>query len=166
MERTVDFAALGRVAKRAELTGISLVEIAAKCDPQGVGSLQPNVDLDCKPGAYSGNRLDVICDYTFSVSANEAKIAEATIKYRLTYELVGSESPADADLAEFARANGALHSWPYVRELLYSLTSRMGYPAYILPAMHFSSIPRKKDSAPATSEGSEPSEAPEIAKHK
>lgn len=146
MERTVDFAAVGRVAKRAEVVGIRLVEIHAKCDPKRLGSLQPNVELDCKPGEFSTERMDVICDYKFTVRSGEIEIADASIKYLLSYELSGTEAPAEEDVAEFARANGALHSWPFVRELLYGLTSRMGYPPYTLPTMHFKSTPKVESS--------------------
>ena len=165
MERTVDFAAIGRVAKRAELTGIRLIEISAKCDPKGVGSLEPKVDLDCKPGVYSASGLEIICDYTFTVSAGQAAIAEANIKYLLVYELSGSESPAEADIAEFARANGALHSWPFVREIIYSLTSRMGYPPYTLPTMHFKGTPKKHPPAQAEeAKADQPEASPETEK--
>ena len=153
------------MAKRAELTGIRLIEISAKCDPKAIGSLEPKVDLDCKPGAYSASELEIVCDYTFTVRAGQAEIAEANIKYLLVYELSGSGTPAEADLAEFARANGALHSWPFVRELIYSLTSRMGYPPYTLPTMHFDSTPKEKPAVQAEeAKADQPEASPETEK--
>lgn len=129
-----------------------LVEIHAKCDPSQLGSLEPSVELDCKPGTFSNAQMDVICDYTFTVRSGETKIADATIKYLLSYDLTGADTPADSDVLEFARANGALHSWPFVRELLYGLTSRMGYPPYTLPTMHFKGAPKIEASEPVAEE--------------
>ncbi len=138
MERTVDLAAVGRVAKRVELKGVRLAAISAKCAPEVSGSsLMPNVELDCKLGKHGEGSLEIVCDYTFSAQSEQTKAIESSITYLLVYEISGVESPSESDLAEFARANGALHSWPFVRELLYGLTSRMGYPPFTLPVMHF-----------------------------
>jgi preprotein translocase subunit SecB len=138
LERAVDLAAVGRVAKRVELKGVRLAAINAKCAPEVLSSsLMPSVELDCKLGKHGENSLEVVCDYTFIAQAEQTKAIESSITYLLVYEVSGVESPSESDLAEFARANGALHSWPFVRELLYGLTSRMGYPPFTLPVMHF-----------------------------
>jgi preprotein translocase subunit SecB len=142
LDRTVDLAAVNRVAKSVELKGVRLAEITATCDPAAYGpSLIPDVELDCKLGAHDDNNLDVICSYTFAAKAEEKQAIHSAITYLLHYEISGSSSPSADDLAEFARANGALHSWPFVRELLYGLTSRMGFPPYTLPVMHFNVKP-------------------------
>jgi preprotein translocase subunit SecB len=139
LDRPVDLAAVNRVAKRVELKGVRLSEISAKCDPTVIGpSLMPNVDLDCKVGEHNESSLEVICNYTFAAQSEGKQVIQSTITYLLSYEVSGSESPSAEDLTEFAKANGALHSWPFVRELLYGLTSRMGYPPYTLPVIHFS----------------------------
>jgi preprotein translocase subunit SecB len=94
----------------------------------------------------------VICDYTFTAHANQIQAVESRIKYLLEYEIGGgAEAPSADDVAEFARANGALNSWPFVRELLYGLTSRLGYPPFTLPLMHFNTkpaIPSVSDAKP------------------
>jgi hypothetical protein len=155
LERTVDFAAISRVAKTADLTDVRLLSINAKCNPANASSLRSKIDLDCKPGDYSPNKLEVFCEYSFVGLSGEARIIEATISYALTYTLAGSEEPSESDLVEFARANGALHSWPFVRAALHGLTSKMGYPSYILPTLHF----RAKSDPEAKPEGeTDPSE--------
>lgn len=114
-----------------------LTEVSAKCEPSVQGTLVPSVDLECKPGLLGPSVLEVICEYTFTAHANQLQAIESVIKYLLEYEIGGTEAPSADDVAEFARANGALNSWPFVRELLYSLTSRLGYPPFTLPLMHF-----------------------------
>ena len=138
MERTVDLTAVNRVSTRVELKGVRLVAISAACNPSISGpSLRPEVNLDCKLGNYDATTLEVICDYTFVAHSDQEQAIESTIRYLLQYELAGTETAKPSDLAEFANANGALHSWPFVREMLYGLTSRMGFPPYTLPLMHF-----------------------------
>jgi len=142
LETTVDLAAVGRVAKRVELKGVRLAEISAMCNPKVQGPLVPNVKLECKLGEHAANSIEVVCDYTFVAQSDQVQAIESKIKYLLLYEISGSESPNPSDLAEFAKANGALHSWPFVREVLFGLTSRMGYPPYTLPVMHFNQPPK------------------------
>lgn len=144
MDKTVDFTAIARVAKRAELKSVRLIEISAKCEPAVTGSLVPSVDLECKPGELAHDTLEVICEYTFSAHSNQVLVVSSSIKYLLVYEISDGESPSPEDVAEFARANGALNSWPFIREVLYGLTSRMGYPPFTLPLMHFSTQPKLK----------------------
>ena len=158
MERTVDLAAVGRVAKKVELKAVRLVEISAKCMPEILGSLLPDVDVDCHVGKHDGSAIEVLCDYKFSAKSEERETIDSTIQYLLQYEISGGEAPSENDLAEFARANGTLNSWPFVREVLYGLTSRMGYPPFTLPLMHFNpkaATPKpkadtSKDSPPAS----------------
>jgi preprotein translocase subunit SecB len=97
----------------------------------------PAVNLECKLGAHGPNAVEVFCDYTFVANSDQTPAIESAISYLLLYEISGGASSNIDDLTEFARANGALHSWPFVRELLFGLTSRMGYPPYTLPVMHF-----------------------------
>ena len=155
MQKTVDLAAVSRVARRVELTGVRLAAILAKCDSKVVGtSLEPEVNLDCKLGEHNESAIEVVCDYTFIAHSGETQAIESAIQYLLIYEISGAQSPSAEDMAEFARANGALHSWPFVRELLDGLTSRMGYPPYTLPVMHFNTSPPPTN-APAPVENTE-----------
>ena len=154
MDRTVDFAAIARVAKRSELRSVRLIEIIAKCSPGNGGALVPYIKLECKPRTVANDVLEVVCDYTFTAHTNEVQVVSCAISYALEYDVAGGESPTTADVEEFARANGALNSWPFVRELLYGLTSKMGYPPYTLPLLHFSTKPPLA--------AVEPSEAPSL----
>ncbi len=104
-----------------------------------MGTLVPNVSLDCKPRSVTADTLEVVCKYKFTAHSNEVQAVTSDITYLLVYDITGGESPSESDIAEFARANGTLNSWPFVREVLFGLTSRMGYPPYTLPLMHFNS---------------------------
>jgi hypothetical protein len=148
-EKFVDFIAIGRVASRAELKSIRVTDVSASCDPHVAGTLEPTLDLECKVLKRDASLVEIGCDYRFSATAGDAKVAKANVKYLLTYEISGVEPVADGDLNEFAIANGTLHSWPFVRETLYGLTSRMGFPPYTLPVHHFKPKPVEKKATPA-----------------
>jgi preprotein translocase subunit SecB len=161
-EKVVDFAAAGRVAKRVELKAVRVTEVSAKCDPKIKGPLEATLDLECAVIGRESSALEVACDYRFTAHTPEAQAAEAAIKYLLVYEIQGGEPLADEDIAEFAVANGTLHSWPFAREFLYGLTSKMGYFPYTLATFHFKPKPREKEKkdanekATATTEHSAP----------
>jgi preprotein translocase subunit SecB len=153
LERTVDFAAIARVAKKAELKSVRMIEISARCETAVLGTtLVPAVNLECKPGALSKGTFEVLCEYEFSARIDKVQVVESKITYLLAYEISGTEDPSPEDLAEFARANGTLNSWPFVREVLFGLTSRMGYPPYTLPLMHFNTKAAPKRTPKPSSE--------------
>ncbi len=149
-ERPVDFAALGRVSSRAELKTIRLTEVTARCDPKtpsGSTVFEAKLTNDCQVVGRERGALQVACNYRFTVQIAEAPIAQAMIKYLLDYDLRGIEPIAAEDIEEFAFANGTLHSWPFVREFIYGLTVKMGYPPYTLPVVHFVPKPPQKQAA-------------------
>jgi preprotein translocase subunit SecB len=146
-EKVVDFAAVGRISQRVELKTVRLMEMIAKCVSKAVGPLEAKLESNCSVLTNEKETLEVLCDYKFSAHAAEREIASALVKYVVSYELRGEDPVSEEDLAEFALANGTSHSWPFVRECIYSLTSRMGYPPYTLPVVHFKAKPQEKKNA-------------------
>src|SRR5438132_471364 len=115
----VNMKAVGRVSSRVNLTEVRLVEVTAKreADNSG-GKLESTFDHNYQPIRCAEGWIEVGCFFHFTVSTGEAKVAEAHLTYHLFYELSGDELPVDDDLKQFASANGAYHSWPFVREML------------------------------------------------
>ena len=146
---TVDFAAVGRVSKFAELKDIRLTDTSAKSDPGLIGPLESEFSHNCSIVKNENGVLDVACQYHFIGSASQAKVIDIEIKYLITYSLNSPEPLPNDDLSQFANANGTLHSWPFVREFLNSLTSRMGFPPFKLGVMHFAPLPAPPKSADA-----------------
>lgn len=140
-QSTVDFAAVARVSKYTELKDIRLTNVAAKCDPEASGPLASEFTHECAIVGRGKDFLDVTCEYHFSGRTGETLVIEILIKYLVSYALNASEPLAEEDISQFAPANGTLHSWPFVREFLRELTSRMGVPPFKLGVMHF--VPQK-----------------------
>ena len=155
-EKIVDFAAAGRIASRTELRDVRVAEVTATCDPLPRGILEPTLEVDCVVGKRSEVELQVECAYRFNARVGEVPVVTAAIKYVILYDVKGSESLADGDLTEFAVGNGTLHSWPFVREFLHGLTSRMGFPPYTLPVVHFKpKVSPKKEAAAKSSKAAD-----------
>lgn len=61
--------------------------------------------------------------------------------FDLLYDLPKAKDFAAADLSRFANVNGVYNAWPYWRELVQSITVRMGLPPIVLPVFR---IPRRE----------------------
>jgi hypothetical protein len=141
-QSTVDFAAVGRVSKYIELNDIRLTEVSAKFDPvANIGPLASEFAHECTVAGHGKDFLDVACGYHFAGRTGQTQAIEILIKYLLSYTVNASEPLAEEDISQFAISNGTLHSWPFVREFLHELTSRMGVPPFKLGVMHF--VPQK-----------------------
>jgi len=133
----VDFAAVSRVSQYAELKDIRVVDVSAKCDPKYTAPLEPEFSHECSVVGNENGALDISCQYRFTGNAAQTRIVDIEIKYLLTYAISSPEPLLEADITQFANGNGTLHSWPFVREFLHSMTSRMGVPPFKLGVMHF-----------------------------
>jgi hypothetical protein len=71
--------------------------------------------------------------------------ATASLQYRLTASSPPPEDNRAALFAGFASVNGLYNAWPYLREQMQTLTSRMGIPPLVLPVYR---VPRRQK-APA-----------------
>jgi preprotein translocase subunit SecB len=145
-----DFAAIGRVSRYAELKDIRVTDVSAKCDPKYAAPLEAEFSHHCVALGNENGALDVSCEYRFTGKAAQTTIVEVVIKYLVTYAMSAAPEPLPKeDIDQFAAANGTLHSWPFVREFLHSITSRMGIPPFTLGVMHFVPTPAPQQPQPA-----------------
>jgi preprotein translocase subunit SecB len=155
-ERNIDLVAVGRIARRVELKDIRLTELAASAAERVKGSLEAELSHECSAKRPEPELLEINCDYKFAVRCNEALAASVSFTYTILYLIAGDEAIAEQDLSDFAFANGTYHSWPFVRQLLYDITSKMGYPPYTLPVFRFNPKPPVKPAADTNSETGKP----------
>ena len=141
----LDFVAAARVSRRVELSVLRLttVLLAAKdvagtnLDYSGVQHKIPRREVTPE------GRIEVECAYKFTFASEGNADLDLLLSYFLVYSLHGDEPVDDNDLQHFADANGRYHSWPFAREMVASLTSKMGGAPCILPALSFN--PRADD---------------------
>lgn len=134
--KDVDLAAAIRVSRRVELRDIRLTHIAADGPVHYPGALNSQVDHDCSATKIEADAIELECAYRFhALSDTQEGVLEASLKYLLSYAVSGTDPLDPSDVAHFAYASGTLHSWPFVRQFLFSLTANMGYPPFTL-AVH------------------------------
>jgi hypothetical protein len=142
----VDMAAIRRVASRVDLQSIVLIELKGRRTAESPGgSLKPRIEHSHEVALLTPSRLMIESKYKFEVRIDERVVIDTEFAYLLSYAVVGEGPIAETDLKVFAQANGAYHSWPFVRELLHTTTSRMGYPPFVLPVLTFK--PPRRDLA-------------------
>lgn len=136
----LDLVAASRVSRRVDVEAIRLVEV--QLDPESVGisgdvlrSVEPGHDT--QPYVRDG-KIEVECRYEFNFHTQDDLAFTLRLVYRVLYELKSGDPPDENDLRHFADANGRYHTWPFVRETVVSLTGKMGYRPYVLPALSFS----------------------------
>lgn len=86
-----------------------------------------------------GERLQVAMDFEFRAVANgesdptEADAVNLTATYLLEYSLPPDLELPEPALEQFAWLNGAYNAWPYWRELVQTVTGRVGLVAITVP---------------------------------
>lgn len=131
---------IARLIAAAQLEDVRLVELTAKTtirSPKDVGS----VDFKISPSARVKERRK---DGTFFVQAmmdarlipterrNDPAIS-VKAEYELKYRLPQTFKAPRRDLHIFAAVNGVFNAWPYWRELIQSIATRMNLPPLTLP---------------------------------
>jgi preprotein translocase subunit SecB len=92
--------------------------------------LEPNFRLATEKRK---DKLLAMADFKVNIKDekdNEILIIQA--EFLLTYTYSGEISITDDIQEKFLETNVPLNSWPYGRELISSITTRMGYPALVI----------------------------------
>jgi len=118
-------------------------------DPESVPEpltvdLKYRANLDSMPQVGEGEtkRLGVLVDFQFGLHCGEddgiVDVLSLTASYLLIYILFKDE---DVELDKrcfrhFAEVNGPYNAWPYLRELVQSVTGRVGLGGLTMPVFH------------------------------
>lgn len=102
----------------------------------------PEVQFRFEPLSSDVHPEVVTTSYQFEVKASDTDtgngVFSIVVVYSLQYSLGELAVPSSDDLVllaqEFSKINGPVHVWPYVRELVSSMTVRMGFPALVIPS--------------------------------
>jgi preprotein translocase subunit SecB len=135
---------LEREAKRAEalqarlyLRDISLYE----CEAKGAGPPDAAVDpvpldaeLDSEVSLMNGSGIDFAV--TLRVSCEDPLIFHVQTTFLVRYRFFDVAKPASkTELDAFSKSYPAIAAWPYIRETMQALASRMGFPTEPLPLL-------------------------------
>jgi hypothetical protein len=128
------------VSKNVQLSGISLksAKVLSDVDPCG-----PPEELELNQSYRARfelsddypDKLFVYVELRLSAARGDGGVNVVDLEgtYRLVYDLkVAVGYPADS-LRHFAELNGAYNVWPYWRELVQTVTGRVGIPSVVIP---------------------------------
>ena len=142
------------VSQRVELDNIQLVETVARRKPLR-GKLPAKVslsvsvqtDADKKQGAIHV-RPRFILVAPFDDAPNDGLLRIEAL-FLLQYRLPSFEGLRKANIDAFGEMNGLYNGWPFWREFVQAMSSRMGFPALTIPVRRPGSaeVSGKKDSS-------------------
>ena len=118
-----------------ELENISLREVRARLDREALeGPLVVRSDAKAE---YSRDGEQVTVLNTYTVSANARNRKDPAVHIEATYELLftSKRSFTVGFFNVYKKLNLHLHLWPFMRELVNSITARMGVSAMTLPLL-------------------------------
>lgn len=126
-----------RVGGRADLLDLRIRRIHAELHrPAAEAPFSFNLEVspsisraDDKLAVYS-----VAYDFS-SKDSQEQLVLDGTIELSLLYQLAPDADVSDQELAAFGQVSVLFTAYPYLREILHSLTGRMGLPPLILDVM-------------------------------
>jgi len=93
------------------------------------------------------DRLDVDVGLDFEADVAGETVMRLTVTYTVIYLLeAAAQYPADA-LGHFAALNGVFNAWPYWRELVQTVTGRVGLPSVLVPVFNPAVVRLEEDGA-------------------
>jgi len=150
---------LARVVAGVSLAEVRLVEASAVArirNPSAVPDAQMTVSDGARVLARDEHGFTVgvrlashVVERGGEPSEQSPVVISAT--YELRYQLADAEGASDDVLAEFARVNGTFNAWPYLREFVQSMSTRMNLPPLMLPVLKTFG-PRQAETAKAVDE--------------
>jgi hypothetical protein len=122
---------------RMRLRDVSLFE----CEAKGAGPpntpVEPvslTADLDSAVSLQTGDGIDFTV--TLLVAREDPLIFHIQVTYLVRYSYFDHVKPASkTELAAFCKGSPAMAAWPYIRETVQSLATRMGFPTEPLPLL-------------------------------
>ena len=122
---------------RLQLKDITLYECEAKGAGPANAGMDPvtlTADLDSAVSLAEGSNIDFAVTIRVACEDELTFHIEATflVRYRL---FDGAKPPSKAEITAFCRSYPAMAAWPYIRETVQSLSSKMGFPTEPLPLL-------------------------------
>jgi hypothetical protein len=142
--------ALSALQANCEIRSITLVSCSASNakaasgrfkEPYSVKPILSNVAPVCQDGF-------LIVSVSFEYSAWDAseppeRLFLVNCTFELIYELHDNYSPSNDQIVSFGRGTAVFNCWPYAREFLQSITSRLGHQTPAIPLLRI--VPKKAD---------------------
>jgi hypothetical protein len=143
--------ALRSVQDNCEIQGISLLSCNVTKAKAGTSFREPSLSNISPSLRGSSLAVEVSFEYSAWDSSEPAErlfVVNAT--FEAVYQLREAYLPTDEESSSFSRGTAVFNCWPYAREFLRDITSRMGHQTPVLPLLRI--VPRKTDPGQQTIE--------------
>jgi preprotein translocase subunit SecB len=144
----LDMEAVARVAQKAVLKEICLFDAKINREPVSLSPDALTIEHQCStkiiPSQKNDDVLLVLC--TFRVAAFRRKSPDKIIMsieatFCASYVLRPLADFKSEDIEHFSKINPIYNTWPFWREFVHSMTTRMGFPALTVPLLKI--MPKK-----------------------
>jgi len=88
-------------------------------------------------------KMDVFGHDNQHDSRKDKPVAIFEVVMRISYLLKDKELPSENEIAHYAGVMGFMHSWPYFRADIQYLTTKLGFPALVLPVVVSGEVPKR-----------------------
>jgi len=153
----LDMEAVARVAKKAVLEEIYLVYAKVSRDPLNIApealSLEPKCSTKIVLTDKDNNILSVLCNFVLSAFNRKSPdkiFMSIEASFCASYVLKPIEEFNPDDIGHFSKINPVYNAWPFWREFVQSMTTRMGFPALTIPLLKI--MPKKSAKKEAKSQ--------------
>jgi hypothetical protein len=133
--------AVTQLATKAELVTLRLIRCETSFHPDRMSegddiviSVEKAQFKADGPSASGG--LDCGVRFTLRMHPKEKDgdpVAEVFAEYNLIYRLQDKVTCTNRDVHQFVKTTGVFNAWPFFRELVSSLVSKMGLPLLVIP---------------------------------
>ena len=139
------------ISERVQLQSVLLAQasVDARVDPAAAPNnleVQQEHRASFAKSELGKGRVDVRVEFSFRVRPQGATLeSDLLLNFKATFLLLYSvperDSLPDDAFQHFADLNGAYNAWPYWRELVQSVTGRVGLAGFVLPVYRPKVVP-------------------------
>ncbi len=151
-ENTLDMAAAVQVSDRVNLEAVRLIDCDCKQRPHRPEG-QKVFDTDCTTRFEVYEKEKALAVFAHFVLRAFGEKEEHTddkaflaidTTFCLIYSIADTHGLDDVAFGSFAAANGVYNAWPYWREFVHTVTSRMELPPLVIPVFRIAKPPERK----------------------
>ncbi|EJA6562025.1 TPA: protein-export chaperone SecB [Clostridioides difficile] len=132
----IDKSKYGKLVKDVKLVTVLLksIELIDVTFPEGEGiKYDVKMDYGCEEFKKISEIVEFYPKFNLRVEYQDESLVELKFELRAVYEFDSIEDYEDEYILKFIELNVPVNIWPYAREIISSITTRVGYPALILP---------------------------------
>lgn len=129
-----------RLIRASTLESVQLKKVVAESRVRNADEIAKpylNVGFGAVVGDKTASEFSVVVRGEVTIRDESVNNPESSVRvnaeFSLTYSYPTDLAPTSTELESFAETNAVLNAWPYLRELVQNVSSRMGLPPVTLP---------------------------------